>query len=137
MSYCNFCMYTHPAGADPEVFQKGGGWGGKFWKKNVCWHVHIKTRQTFNSFFFLFKRIVSIFWKGCCNPRNPPLDPPMPSKLSSGGHANIWWFLHAWHDGLRQSPIWFPMDWQLKHDDVDNSLCNMSNKCTLITEKID
>ena len=35
------------------------GWGGKFWKKNVCWYTylltreHIKTRQTCNSFSLL------------------------------------------------------------------------------------
>ena len=60
-----------------------GGWGGKFWKKNVCWYI--STRQKLDSdatlsLFFLFKRIVSylllsfIFeiWKGDCNLRIPP-----------------------------------------------------------------
>ena len=78
--------------ARTQKFFKGGGWGwgGKFWKKNVSMRVHIKTRQTCNSFsllpfqedcllfFALFhSSLLFSFWNlkgggGGCNPRNHP-----------------------------------------------------------------
>ena len=80
------------AGADPEIFQRGG-WGGKFRKKkwlliHVPTRVHIKTRQTCKSFcllpfqedcllflaLFYYSLLIFEIWKGGggCNARNPP-----------------------------------------------------------------
>ena len=89
-------------GADPEIFQRGGCMRSKMLKEK-CLLIHVSTRvhtlkldkpATLSLFFFLFKRIyrglLSFFcfiyysllflkfergWG--CNPRNPPLDPPM------------------------------------------------------------
>ena len=71
------------------IFSKGG-WGGKFWKKNVCWYTYQRVhtwrldKHATLSFFFPFNRIVINFcfvlllsfifeiWKGGgCNSRNP------------------------------------------------------------------
>ena len=81
------------AGADPEIFKVGGG--GLRWKIlnekcmliHVSMHVHIKTRQTYNSFsllpfqedcllFFALLYYSLLFLKfergRGCHPRNPP-----------------------------------------------------------------
>ena len=34
-----FCFGFEKTGTDPEIFQRGG-WGGKFWKKNVCLYMY-------------------------------------------------------------------------------------------------
>ena len=84
-----------------KFFKVGGGWGGKFWKKNVCWYTYKRmyTQKKLDKhatlfLFFLFKWIISYFFAlfyyslfflnfergGGWNPRNPPpppLDPPM------------------------------------------------------------
>ena len=79
------------ANADPEIFQRGGGLRRKIWKEkclliHVSTRVHIKTRQTCNSFsllpfqedgllffaLFYYSLLFLKFEKGGCNPRKPP-----------------------------------------------------------------
>ena len=75
-----------------KVFKRGGGRLRRKILKEKCLliqvspRVHVKTRQTCNSFsllpfqedFLLYSYFLLILeiWKGGCNPRNPPLDPP-------------------------------------------------------------
>ena len=99
----SICIYNYVPGADPEISKGGGGWGEKFWKKNVCWYTYQRVytwkldKHATLSLFFLFKRIVFYlllcfitlfyFWNlkkkggGGCNPRNLALDPPMNLKI--------------------------------------------------------
>ena len=77
-------------------FFKVGGWGWKILKEkclliHISTGVHIKTRQTCNSFsllpfhedcllffaFFYYSLLLLKFKRRGCNPRSPPLDPPM------------------------------------------------------------
>ena len=75
-------------GADPEIFQRGG-WGGNFWKKNVCWYTYQRVytlkldflsssfSRGFLYFFALF--YYSLLFLKFATPVTPPppLDPPM------------------------------------------------------------
>ena len=87
-----------PLGRIQKFFKGGGGLRRKIFKEkclliHLSSRVHIKTRQTCNSFSLLpfqedcllFLFLSSLFyysplfleiWKEGCNPRNPPLDPP-------------------------------------------------------------
>ena len=81
-------------------FQRGGGGGGKILKEkclliHVSTRIHIKIRQSCNSFPFLhfqedcllffalfyYSLLFLKFERGGCNPVTPPLDPPMDPLL--------------------------------------------------------
>ena len=96
--YIHMSCKVNKVQARIQKFFKRGGWGGKFLEEkrlliHVSAHVHIKTidKHATLSLFLLFKRFVFYnvlcfitlfyFWNlkggGGCNPRKPPLDPPM------------------------------------------------------------
>ena len=102
--YLYQCMHI-PIQARIKKFFKGGeGWGGKFWKKYVCWYRYQrvytkKTRKTCNSisllpfqedgllFFFCFVLLLSFIfeiWKGGCNSSNPP-----PPRSANAIHVEL------------------------------------------------
>ena len=96
LSVTSPCLPCDPRRGSRNFSKGGGGLRRKILEEkclliHVSTRVHIKTRQTYNSFsllpfqedcllfctLFYYSLFVLKFEMGGCNPRNPPLDPPM------------------------------------------------------------